>query len=140
MTGVQTCALPILGRNGGATWQATLSKGTDFKLALEGQAPLSQAEAVSQKLAQSTPDGGLTLNLPAKSRGRAKLGPYTLLFQVVKQSVTVPAMPRKSIFAQIVGPLVADSVWSVSFLAAFVLIGSLVGQALIFHKIGRAHV
>ena len=107
-------------------------EATGMRLAIDG-IPMEAAEAIQKKVATKVGDT-MVFDLPVKSRGRVSLGPYTLLFQVVKQSVTVPTMPRKSLLAQLAGPLVADSTWTIAFLAAFVLIGSIVGQAILFQR------
>jgi outer membrane biosynthesis protein TonB len=119
---------------GATSFAVHLPKGADLRLALDGQPPVNLQEALQKKLATQASDGGTEFLLPIKSRGRATLGPYTLLFQVVKQSITVPALPRKSVLVQLAGPLLADSTWTVSFLVAVLLIGSIVGQAILFHN------
>ncbi len=144
VSGKSTIALPDNEYKGGdavfraakgeTAFTVNLPKGSDFRLALDGQPPVGGQEAVQKKVAAVSADGGWEMNLPLKARGRATLGPYTLLFQVVKQSVTVPVVARKGILAQLAGPILSDSTWSVSFLVALVLIGSIVGQAIIFHN------
>ncbi len=139
-----TIALPDVEYKGGdaifraqknsTSFKVHLPKGSDFRLALEGQPVVTLQEALQKKLAVLASDGGVEFQLPLKARGRATLGPYTLLFQVVRQSITVPAVPRKSLLAQVAGPLISDSTWSLSFLIAIVLVGSIVGQALLFRS------
>ena len=68
------------------------------------------------------------------TRGRATMGAHTVLFQVVKQSITVPVAPPKSMLKRLTGPFMTDPVWSISFLVAFLLISSIVGQAALFQK------
>ncbi len=112
--------------------QARLPKGCNLRLATDG-APLDEAEAIRKGIARATAEG-VELSIGLKTRGRASLGPYTVLFQVVRQTITVPVMPRKSLFGQIVQPLVNDPVWSISFFVSLLVIGSLVGQAVIFYR------
>lgn len=128
--------------NGGTTYRVRVAKESNVRLALDGQ-PLDAAEAIKRKIATEV-NGFYEFDLPVKSRGRAALGPYTLLFQVLRQSITVPTVPRKSLIAQFAGPLVADSVWTVSLLIALVLVGSIVGQAILFQSttgkfLGKEH-
>ncbi len=107
-----------------------LPKGAGLRMA-GAAAPMDEAEAIRQGVARRQGDG-LDLMVGLKTRGRASLGPYTLLFQVVRRTMTVPVMPRKSLFGQMLNPLMNDPVWSVSFLVSFVLVGSVVAQAIIF--------
>jgi len=116
----------------GGKFLVTLPKDCNLRLAIDGT-PMDANEAIQKKLVRL--DGNQVIfELPTKSRGRASLGPYTLLFQVVKQTITVPTMPRKSLLVQLAGPLIADSTWTIAFLAAFLLIGSIVGQAILFQR------
>ena len=109
-----------------------LPKGSALRLA-SGSTPMDEAEAIRQGVARRKGDG-LELVVGLKSRGRASLGPYTLLFQVVRRTMTVPVMPRKSLIGQMINPMMNDPVWSVSFIVSLVLIGSVVAQAIIFQQ------
>lgn len=112
--------------------QVKLPGGSSLRLASDGN-PMDEAEAIRKGVARKSGDG-IELQIGLKARGRAGLGPYTVLFQVVRRTVTVPVMPRKSVFGQIVAPLMTDPVWSISFLVSLLLIGSIVGQAVIFQR------
>jgi len=115
----------------------TLPAKSDLRMASEGN-PLDEAEAIRRKVASRTPDGGVQLKMGMKGRGRAVLGPYTVLFQVIRRTVTVPQMPRATVFGQMAAPLMNDPVWSISFLVSMLLIGSVVTQAVIFqHTTGK---
>ncbi len=116
----------------GSKFQVHLPKDCQLRLAFDGL-PMDLAEATAKKVVTQGPDG-VHFALPLKSRGRASLGPYTLLFQVVRQSVTVPAMPRKSIAAQVFGPLMNDSAWTISFAVSFLLLVSLVAQSRLYYE------
>lgn len=109
-----------------------IPKDSVFRLALDGQAVVDNKDAVQKGVAKQAADG-ITFDLPLKARGRATMGPYTVLFQVVKQSVTVPTFARKSLASKLAAPFLADSTWSLSFLGALVLTASIVGQAMLFH-------
>jgi outer membrane biosynthesis protein TonB len=118
---------------GKTDFRAKLPKESDPKIALENGTAYDVAGA--QKLGIATVDGdGIGLNLPLKSRGKAKLGQYTVLYQVVKRTIVVPVAPVKPLYQKLLAPFTNDTTWSVSFLVAFLLIGSFVGQALIFNR------
>lgn len=113
-----------------------LPASSDLRMASDG-APIDEAEAVRKGIARRTADG-VELTIGLKSRGRAKLGPYTLLFQVIRRTITVPQMPRATVLGQLAAPLMNDPVWSISFLVSLLLIGSVVTQAVIFqHTTGK---
>ena len=116
----------------GTKFKVHLPKDCQLRLAIDGL-PMDLAEATAKKITTQTADG-VDFELPLKSRARASLGPYTLLFQVVRQSVTVPAMPRKSLAAQVFGPLMNDSAWSISFAVSFLLVVSLVAQSRLYYE------
>lgn len=111
---------------------AILPKGSGVRLA-SGASPMDEDEAIRGGIARRVGDR-VELAIGLKSRGRVSLGPYTLLFQVVRRTMTVPVMPRKTVFGQLLSPLMNDPVWSVSFLVSIVLIGSVVAQAVIFQQ------
>ena len=117
---------------GSNKFTAKVPKDSTFRLALDGQPVVDNKDAVQKGAAKLSGDT-ITFDLPLKARGRATMGPYTVLFQVVKQSVTVPTFARKSLGSKLAAPFLADSTWSLSFLGALVLIGSIVGQAMLFH-------
>lgn len=110
----------------------SLPANAKLRLATDGT-PMSEEEALKKGVARRA-GNGLDLSIGLKSRGRASLGPYTLLFQVVRRTITVPVMPRKTLIGQIMQPLTSDPVWSVSFLVSVLLIGSIVSQAVIFQR------
>ncbi|MSP90237.1 MAG: AgmX/PglI C-terminal domain-containing protein [Myxococcales bacterium] len=118
---------------GTSNYTVALPRGCGVRLALDGALPIDEKEAIQKGLARLEGDT-LQLSLPLKARGRASLGPYTLLFQILKQTITVPAVPRKSLLGQLASPFVADSAWTVSVAIAFLLVGSIVGQAILFHR------
>ncbi len=109
-----------------------LPNKSGLRLASDG-APINEEEAVRKGIAKRGADG-VELSVGLKSRGRVSLGPYTLLFQVIRRTVTVPQMPRATLFGQIAAPLMNDPVWSISFLVSVLLIGSIVAQAVIFQS------
>lgn len=122
----------FFGAKGGSVFEVRLPKDCQLKVAIDG-VPMDQAELTAKKHVTVAGDQ-VNLKLPIKSRGRASLGPYTLLFQVVRQSITVPAMPRKTLVAQVFGSLLSDSAWTASLAISFLLMGSLVAQARIYYE------
>ena len=113
-------------------FKARIPKESIFRLAIDGQ-PVADNKDAAQKGVVKQEGEALTFDLPLKARGRCTMGPYTVLFQVVKQSVTVPTFARKSLLTKLAAPFVADSVWTLSLMGAIVLVGSIVGQALVFN-------
>jgi periplasmic protein TonB len=112
--------------------KVTLPPKSGLRLATDGQ-PMDEAEALRKGIARKVGEG-LELSIGLRARGRASLGPYTILFQVIRRTVTIPVMPRKTLIGQLLGPLMTDPVWSISFLVSVLLIGSIVGQAVIFQR------
>ncbi len=107
-------------------------QGQDLRLAVAGT-PLDAADLLAKGLATAR-HGVLTCPLPVGARGRVTLGAHTLLFQVVRQSVTVPARPRQPWQQRLAAPFVREPVWTTSLLMAVVLIGAVVGQALVYQR------
>ena len=68
------------------------------------------------------------------TRGRAQMGQHTILFQVVKQTVIVPAFAARSTLARITSPFLGEPTWTVSFLTSLLLVGGVVGQAILFQS------
>ncbi len=117
----------------GNRFRARIPKDSVFRLALDGQPVVDNKDGPQKGLVK--PDGDyVTFDVPLKARGRCTMGPYTVLFQVVKQSITVPTFARRSLASKLAAPFLADSVWTLSFLGSLVLIGSIVGQALLFYN------
>ena len=114
-------------------FEAKLPKDAGPKIAVDGQEPWDLAMATAKGIAQTSGDG-VSLKLPLKSRGKATMGPYTVLYQVVKRTVIVPVAPKRSLLQRLASPFTSDATWSVSFLIAFLLIGSFVVQAVIFNR------
>ena len=115
-------------------FRGKIPKESQFRLAIDGQ-PLVDNKDIAGKSGAIKQEGDfLVFDLPLKARGRCTMGPYTVLFQVIKQSVTVPTFARRSLLAKLASPFLADSTWTLSLLGAIVLVGSIVGQAMIFHK------
>jgi outer membrane biosynthesis protein TonB len=142
-TGKHTIALPDVEYQGtGAqftpaagksAYVARVPKGGGLRMAFDGSAPLDESEALKKGVARLDGDK-IVVELPLKARGRVSLGPYTLLFQALRQSVTVPTVQRKSLLGQFASPFVSDSAWTMSILVAFLIMGSIVGQAILFHR------
>lgn len=104
-----------------------------LRIAVQDDAPRDVKELIQRgkaKLEGDTTVAHLTLG----SRGRAVMGPYSVLFQVVRQKVVVPAMERKSLVQRLVGVFLQDVVWTACFATALLLVGGVVTQAVLYQK------
>ena len=121
-------------RDGSYTLRAPAA--TKMRVATDG-GPLELKELLAKAKARQEGNDAI-VHLPLGTRGRVMMGAHTVLFQVIKQSVTVPAFPPKSLTQRIVGPFIGEPTWTISFLGAFLLIGAIVGQSLLFeHGTGQ---
>ncbi len=103
-----------------------------MRIATDG-GPLELKELLAK--AKARQDGNdVVVHLPLGTRGRIVMGQHTVLFQVIKQSITVPTFPPKSLGQRLVGPFLNEPTWTISFLGAFLLVGAIVGQALLFQS------
>ncbi len=110
--------------------------GQDLRLALAAE-PMNAAQLLAKHQAKLQ-NGVVSCPLPLGARGRVTLGAHTLLFQVVKQSVTVPSPRARPWQERVMSPFLREPVWTTSLLAAFLLVGALVGQALLYqHQKGH---
>jgi outer membrane biosynthesis protein TonB len=103
-----------------------------MRVATDG-GPLELKELLAKAKARQEGNDAI-VHLPLNTRGRVVMGEHTVLFQVIKQTVTVPMFPPKTLGQRIVGPFIGEPTWTVSFLAALLLIGAIVGQALLFQS------
>jgi hypothetical protein len=102
------------------------------KVALEGDAPRDISELISKGKAKKDGAGSIC-HLPLGTRGRASMGPYTVLFQVVKQRIVVPTMEKQNVARWFVGLFLNDLVWITSFLVWTLVAGGIFWQALAFN-------
>ncbi len=63
------------------------------------------------------------------TRGRAVMGSHTVLFQVVKQTVTVPVLQRKTFGQALIRGVLGDPAWWVSFTVSLLCFGGIAAQA-----------
>ncbi len=103
-----------------------------MRIATDG-GPLELKELLAKSKARQEGNDAI-VHLPLGTRGRIVMGQHTVLFQVIKQSVTVPAFPPKSLGQRIVGPFIGEPTWTISFLGAFFLVAAIVGQSLLFQN------
>lgn len=76
------------------------------------------------------PDGdGLVCHLAPGARGRAVMGQHNLLFQIVRQTVTVPVLPRRSLVQRAVSGVLCDPAWWVSLAVTALCVGGTAAQA-----------
>jgi outer membrane biosynthesis protein TonB len=122
--------LRFVQRPGGET---ELHAPAQLKVTLRvGEGPTDLADLVAKGKARQQ-DGAIVCPLGPGASGRATLGGYNVLFQVVKQSVTVPALAKPSGVRRLSSVVMGDPVWAVSFAVALCLVAGVVGQAMLFH-------
>lgn len=63
------------------------------------------------------------------TRGRAVMGSHTVLFQVVKQTVTVPVLQKRTWAQSLIRGVLGDPVWWVSFSVSLLCFGGIAVQA-----------
>ena len=103
-----------------------------MRVATDG-APLELKELLAKSKARQE-GNDVIVHLPLGTRGRIVMGAHTVLFQVIKQSVTVPTFPPKSLGQRLISPFIGEPTWTISFLGAFLLIAAIVGQSLLFQN------
>ncbi len=103
-----------------------------MRIATDG-GPLELKELLAKAKARQE-GNDVVVHLPLGTRGRIVMGQHTVLFQVIKRSVTVPAFPPKTMGQRLLGPFLNEPTWTISFLGAFLLVGAIVGQALLFQS------
>ncbi len=124
-------------RHGDGT--ATLSghKGISLRMALPGDNPVDADELLRLGRAQLKGEQ-LRGHLPLGTRGRVRMGPYTILFQVLRQRVEVPVLPKRGWSERIGGALFRDPVWTACLALWFALAGVVSVQAYAVHQtVGR---
>ncbi|MCO4760359.1 MAG: hypothetical protein KC502_02570 [Myxococcales bacterium] len=122
-------------RDGSATLIA--DAGAALRVALPDRSPEDSNALRSLGHARSR-GKQLEVHLPTGSRGRAQLGPYTVLYQVLLRRSHVPAMPSQGPIAELATAVWRDPVWSASLALAAVLVCGVLGQAMVFHdNVGR---
>ncbi|GEM_PF-1490005 len=109
----------------------------NIKAAVGDDAPRDLAELISRGKAKKE-GNDVHCHLTLGTRGRAAMGPYTVLFQVVRQRVTVPAMEKKTPLQKFLGIFLGDVVYTASFAITILLAFGIIGQALIYqHTTGK---
>ncbi len=119
-------------RNGNdGSFELEAAADVDTRLALVDAAPRGTAQLIEAGIARRRGDQ-IRCHLPLGSRGRARMGPYTVLYQVIRQRIVVPVVESRTLVARIGGWVVNDIAWSTSFAIAALLVGAVVGQAMIY--------
>ena len=119
----------------------TMRSASDMKIkaAVGEDVPRDLAELISRGKAKKE-GNDVHCHLTLGTRGRASMGPYTILFQVVRQRVTVPAMEKKTPLQKFIGVFLGDVVYTASFAVTLLLAFGIIGQALIYqHTEGKYH-
>jgi len=114
----------------GNTVTARFASGTTARVSV-GDKPMDLDKLIAAGQAR-TVGGEVEVTLPVNARGRAIMGPYTILFQVVRQRLTVSAFQKKSLGRAFLDFFMADIVWTCSLLLAFTIGSSLLAEALIW--------
>ncbi len=108
-------------------------KDVKVRVAVQDDAPRDLKELMAKGKAREEA-GNVICHLTLGTRGRASLGPYTVLFQVVRQRVVVPQMDRKSFGQRFVAMFLQDVVWTTCFgISALVGLGVVI-QAKIYQE------
>lgn len=102
------------------------------RLAVDG-APMELKDLQAKGKARQE-GNDVVCHLSLGTRGRATLGAHTLVFQVVKQSVTVPVIGKKSFPESVIAGVLAEPAWWISFSVSMLFILGLVFQAQYFEK------
>ena len=103
-----------------------------IRLAVDG-APMELKDLLAK--GQARQEGtDVVCHLKLGTRGRAAMGQQTLLFQVVRQSVTIPQMPKRSFGEKFIGGILAEPAWWISFTVSSLLILGVIFQAYYFEK------
>ncbi len=118
-------------KDGSVNFKAASS--INVRIAVEDQAPRDVKDLIQAGKARKEGDD-VVCHLTLGARGRAVMGPYSVLFQVVRQKVTVPTFEKRSVAKRIAGFFVSDVVWTASFAISLLLAFGIVGQAVIFQR------
>ncbi len=122
-------------RDGSATLDA--DEGAALRIALPDAGPQDVDTLLSRGQARRR-RGRLEVMLTVGARGRAQLGPYTVLYQVLRQRAVVPVMQRHGLVRGTVQTVMQDPVWSASLAMAALLVCGVLSQALVFHdRVGK---
>ncbi|HAN31225.1 MAG TPA: hypothetical protein DCQ06_06460, partial [Myxococcales bacterium] len=117
--------------NNDGSVQLTAPSDMQVTAAVSGDQPRAVKELIQKGKARS--EGSNTVaHLTLGSRGRATMGPYKLMFQVVRQRITVPTFEKKSPIQRVLGVFLQDVVWTACFSVAILLGLGVVAQALIY--------
>ncbi len=124
-------------RHGDGTATLLADKGVALRMAASEGLPVDADELVRRSMAELKGDQ-LRAHLPLGSRGRVRMGPYTVLFQILRQRVEVPVLPKRGIRQRVAGALFHEPVWTACLAIWFALAGVVSVQAWAVHQsVGR---
>lgn len=106
--------------------------GMKIRLAVDG-VPMELKDLQAKGTARQE-GNDIICHLKQGTRGRATMGQHTLLFQLVKRSVTVPVMQTRSPTEKVVAAVLNEPAWWISFGVSFLLILGIIFQAHYFEK------
>ncbi len=104
-----------------------------LRVAVQDDAPRDVKELIQRGKARMEGDTSVA-HLTLGARGRAVLGPYSILFQVVRQKVVVPTFEKQSPVQRVLGIFLKDVVWTACFSIALLLGGGVVTQAVLYQR------
>jgi outer membrane biosynthesis protein TonB len=108
-----------------------------IRVAHGNHAPTDVTTLVSRRMAAVDGDT-VTVHMPLASRGRVALGPYTILFQIIRRRVRVPMLPGQSVIRRLTGAVMSDPAWVACLALSVCLVGAVATQAVAFqHQTGR---
>ena len=112
-------------------------KDVKVRVAVQDDAPRDLKELMTRGKAREE-GNDVVCHLTLGTRGRAQLGPYTVLFQVIRQRVVVPQMDNKTFLQKFIGIFLSDVAWTTCFAISFLLVMGTVTQALLYqHSTGQ---
>lgn len=106
-------------------------KEIKVRVAVQDDAPRELAELMQRGKAREDA-GQIVCHLTLGTRGRATMGPYTVLFQVVRQRVVVPQMEGRGAVRGFFAMFLQDVVWTSSFAISMLVGLGVVVQALMY--------
>ncbi|MBM4342610.1 MAG: AgmX/PglI C-terminal domain-containing protein [Deltaproteobacteria bacterium] len=136
-----TLALPDVDYQGAALVFApdgaggcTVSAPADAQPRLAVQDAVLDEAAARRQGVVTARDGFLQFKVGRDHRGRCQLGPYTVLFQVIEQTVDVPVLPKLSVAQRLRRAAISEPAWKASLALSAGLLLSVVAQAEVWNR------
>ncbi len=116
------------------TGDCAVSAPTDAQPRLAVDDRVLDETAARRQGVLTTRDGFLQFRVGRDHRGRCQLGPYTVLFQLVEQTVDVPALPKLSVLQRVRRAAISEPAWKASLALSAGLLLSVVAQAEVWNR------